>query len=68
MTPQILTVKYNSFNIKCINLKTKKKIFDRKVFMQKWGIKRLAIGFNPFTNSVLFAYNDFSKSDSKYLY
>ncbi len=58
----------SSIIIECFDLKTKKKLFQKKVFEQRWGIIRLAISFNPFTHSVLFAYNDLSAADSKYLF
>jgi hypothetical protein len=58
----------SSLYIECFDIKTKKKLFQHKVYEQKWGIMRLAVKFDPFTNSVLFAYNDFNEADSKYLF
>ncbi len=55
-------------HIECFDIETGKKMFRHQVYEQRWGIMRLSIIFNPFTNSVLFAYNDFNESDSKYLF
>ena len=58
----------SELHFKVINLKTRKSGFETVLYSQKWGIDRLSLIFNPFTNSILISYNDLSKPDSKYLY
>lgn len=58
----------SELHFKVINLKTRKSEFEKVLHVQKWGIDRLSLIFNPFTNSILISYNDLSKPDSKYLY
>ena len=53
--------------LKSIDLNTGKEYFNNKIFSTKCCIERLSMRYNPFTTSVLFSYNDFSRADSKYL-
>lgn len=58
----------SELHFRVVNLKSGKSEIDKVLRSQKWGIDRLSIKFNPFTNSMLISYNDLSKQDSKYLY
>lgn len=58
----------STINIKCFNIKTKEKIFQHIVYEQTWGIMFLSVIYNPFTNSVLFAYNDYNEKGSSSLF
>jgi hypothetical protein len=58
----------SELHFKVINLKTRKSEFEKVLQSQKWGIDRLGLIFNPFTNSILISYNDLSKPDSKNIY
>lgn len=54
-------------HFRSLNIKTGKVFFSNKIFSTKCFIDRLSIKYNPFTNSILIAYNDFSRPDSRYL-
>ena len=50
-----------------IDLKTGKEYFNQIIYSKKFSIDRLSMKYNPFTNSILIAYNDFSLSNDHYL-
>jgi len=53
--------------LKSIDLKTGKDFFNTKIYSTRCCIKRLSMKYNPFTSSVLFSYNDYSKDNSNFL-
>jgi hypothetical protein len=53
--------------LKSIDLMSGKEYFNKKIYSKKFGIDRVSMIYNPFTSSVLFAYSDYSKSNSNHL-
>lgn len=55
-------------HLRYIDLQDKTVLFDGVVYEQPWGIARLTMAAHPKSELIVFAYNDFSKRDSEYLY
>lgn len=57
----------NELHLKVIDVNNGQEIFNSILYKTNCCIKRLVMMFNPFNQSLLVAYNDFSKSDDRYL-
>ena len=53
--------------LKGVNLANGQEIFEKKIYSTKCCVDRVSMIYNPSTSSVLIAYNDFSRDDSRYL-